>query len=361
MKTLSFDPKKGIMKLILSDQDDLWIIYNIVQEGDRVYSRSSREIKVSSEGSRPTEGKRIAMFIGLQVQRTIFQKMSKKLRIHGIIIDAPEKYGLIGSHHTLTIEIRKPFTIVKNEWSKHDLDAIKRAHGWKTTPILIIAIDDEDCGLAILRQNTIQIREEIKANLPRKHEAEKRTGAIKRYFEKVVKAVIRERNREKALIAIVGPGFIKDTFTQFLKGKQPNIVDDISVVGLTSSAGVSGIREALRSGVLDRVTQKVRIIEETKAVKEVLHRLGSEKGDVTYGPDSVIRAVELGAVHLLLVSDKLLREGRDEERKYLENLMRKAEKMRGRVMIIGSSHEAGEQLLGLGGIAAQLRYPVDVS
>ena len=38
-----------------------------------------------------------------------------------------------------------------------------------------------------------------------------------------------------------------------------------------------------------------------------------------------------------------------------------AEKMRGRVMIINSEHEAGAKLLGLGGIAALLRYAIDES
>ena len=74
MKTLSFNAKKGVMKLIPNDRDDLWVLYNVVQRGDRVYAKSSREIKLVFEGARPTEGKRISMFLGIQVEKTIRNK-----------------------------------------------------------------------------------------------------------------------------------------------------------------------------------------------------------------------------------------------------------------------------------------------
>jgi protein pelota len=75
----------------------------------------------------------------------------------------------------------------------------------------------------------------------------------------------------------------------------------------------------------------------------------------------VKKAVEYGAVDFLLISDKVLREAEDDERTRLEGLMRRAEHMGGRVMIIGSEHESGVKLLGLGGIAAQLRYAIDTT
>lgn len=360
MKILSFNSKKGIMKLIPNDQDDLWVLYNVVQGEDRVYAESSREIKVVSEGARPTEGKRVTMFLGIEVERAIFQKMNDKLRIHGIVIDAPEKYGVKGSHHTITIGVGEPLTIVKDEWLRHDLDAVGRATKWKTTPILLVAIDDEECSLAVLRQNSLQTLAEVKGNLPRKREADKREAATHRYFRKVSDALAAEWGREKSLVAIVGPGFLKDSFAKFLREKCPEMADSVSVVGSATSGGVGGVKEALRSGVLDKVTKRVRVIEEARAVEEVLRRLGAGKGNVSYGIEPVSRAVEYGAVEFLLVSDKLLREAEDEERRRLEGFMRKAESMGGRVMIVGSEHEAGTELLGLGGIAAQLRYAMDM-
>jgi protein pelota len=170
-----------------------------------------------------------------------------------------------------------------------------------------------------------------------------------------------EWGREEGAIAIVGPGFLKGSFAKFLQEKRPDISKSVSVVGLVNSGGVGGVKEALRSGVLDKVTKSIRIVEESKAVEEILRRLGVGTGTVAYGSDSVTKAVEYGAVDFLLVSDKVLREADDEERTRLEGFMRKAEHMGGRVMIVGSQHEAGAKLLGLGGIAAQLRYAIDTT
>ncbi len=361
MKTLSYNAKDGVMKLVPHDQDDLWVIYNVVQRGDRVYGRSSRMIKVTYEGARPTAGRRVAMFLGIRVENAVFQRMNDRLRIHGIIIEAPEKYAVKGSHHTLSVNVRRPLTIVKDTWSRHELDLVKRAGQWKTTPILIAAIDDEACGLAVLRQNTLQVLPEVQGRLPSKREAEKRTAVTRRYFRDVLHALATEWEKTRGPIAIVGPGFLKGSFSKFLREEQPEIAKNVSLVGSVNSGGESGVQEALRSGVLDRVTKKVRLIEETRAVGEVLRRLGSGTGTVAYGLEPVNRAVEYGAVDVLLVSNKLLRESEDEARKRLEAIMRAADNMGGRVMIIGSEHEAGAELMGLGGIAAQLRYVVDTT
>lgn len=361
MKTLSFNAKDGVMKLIPTDPDDLWVIYNIVKNGDRVYGRSSRVIKLMNVGARPTEGKRVSLFLGIQVEKAIFKRMNDKLRIHGVIIDAPEKYALKSRHHSITVYVGRPLTIIKDEWYRRELDMVERAGKWKTTPILIVAIDDDECGIAVLRQNTLQIIAEIRAKLPSKREPDKRTSATTSYFNDVLNALAMEWSREEGAVAIVGPGFLKSSFTKFLQKKSPDMAKSMSVVGLVNSGGIGGVKEALRSGVLDKVTKRVRIVEESKEVEEVLRRLGSGKGTVSYGVDSVTKAVEYGAVDFLLVSDKVLREAEDEERRRLEGLMRSAEHMGGRVMIIGSQHEAGVKLLGLGGIAAQLRYVIDTT
>jgi len=361
MKTLSFNAKDGVMKLIPTDPDDLWVIYNIVGRGDRVYGRSSRVIKVMNVGARPTEGKRVSLYLGIQVEKAIFKRMNDKLRIHGVVIDAPEKYAIKGSHHSITVYVGRTLTIVKDEWYRRELEMVERAGKWKTTPILITAIDDDECGIAVLRQNTLQILAEIRAKLPSKREADKRTAATTSYFKDVLNVLAMEWGREEGAIAIVGPGFLKGSFAKFLQEKRPDISKSVSVVGLVNSGGVGGVKEALRSGVLDKVTKSIRIVEESKAVEEILRRLGVGTGTVAYGSDSVTKAVEYGAVDFLLVSDKVLREADDEERTRLEGFMRKAEHMGGRVMIVGSQHEAGAKLLGLGGIAAQLRYAIDTT
>jgi len=98
---------------------------------------------------------------------------------------------------------------------------------------------------------------------------------------------------------------------------------------------------------------------ETEAVERVLARLGGQKEDVSYGLGSVEKAISYGAVEELLVTDKMLRESTDAERKALEGLMREVERMGGKILIIHAEHEAGHKLTSLGGIAGLLRFRVE--
>jgi protein pelota len=75
----------------------------------------------------------------------------------------------------------------------------------------------------------------------------------------------------------------------------------------------------------------------------------------------VKEAASYGAVDLLLVADALLREADDEYRREMEGIMRDVEKTRGKVMIVSDEHEAGQELMSLGGMAALLRFPVNSS
>jgi protein pelota len=66
--------------------------------------------------------------------------------------------------------------------------------------------------------------------------------------------------------------------------------------------------------------------------------------------------VHFGAVENLLVTDRRLREGSDDQRRWLERLIHDAEGMRGEFHVVSTEHPAGDQLQKLGGVAALLRF-----
>jgi protein pelota len=360
LRILKKDLRKGVSKLRPESLDDLWELYNIIQQEDRVYARTTREVKVEDTGTRPTKGRRLPIFVGLRVERVTFHKTINRLRLTGVIFEAPQKLAIKGSYHTISIYPRKDVIIEKDEWPRYQLQRIKAACAAKSAPILVVAIDDEDCSVAILRRNKIDVKTEIRANLPGKLDLEKRDEALTKYFASALKSVLYAWNECKCPITIVGPGFVKSNFKKYIKEKQPTIAKSIAKVGSVSSGGVAGIKEALRCGILDAVAKKLRIIEETKLVEEVLSKLGSQRKDVSYGLADVETADGYGAVDVLLVSDKLLRSAEEDKRKRLEDLIRSVEKKRGRVVIVNTEHEAGKKLSGLGGIASLLRFATTV-
>ena len=359
MKIIEYEEKKGILRVVPEDVDDLWVLYNVIHQGDYISARTSRGIKNEEEATRPSKGKRVVISLGINVEKLTLNSIDNRLRVNGVIKDAPDKFSLIGSHHTISITLDKPITIIKNRWLRHDIERIKFATRNVDNKIIIVSMDDEKGCVAVLRQHGIDIGAEIESRLPRKREIKKRENVFLTFFKSILNELIYVWNKNQSLIVVIGPGFWKENFVKFVKDRQPEIFRSITAIRNVGNGGVAGVNEAVRSGILRIVSRRLRVIEETRAVEEMLSRLGAQNGHISYGFENVKRAINSGAVDLLLVADTLLRTPDEKNREAMEAHLRDVEKMRGRVMIISSEHEAGDKLLSLGGIAAILRYSLD--
>jgi len=358
LKILQMNLKKGIAKILPESLDDLWHLYNIILEKDEVHARTTREVKVEDQYARPKRGKRVPVLLGVKVEKVFWDKILNRLRIHGIVCEAPEKINVNGSHHTIDVTVNKPVTIVKTEWLKHQVDRLKRASRVTAAPLIVMSIDDEEYCVAVLRQYGVDVKVEEKTRLPGKLEVEKRAGAVREFFKTALNCLREAWISLRSPIVILGPGFVKNDFFKYVKREALDVANAVIDVKGVNSAGVAGIHEALRSGVFTKALKHVRIAEETKVMEEVLARLGKGRGDITYGFVEVEKASAYGAVEKLLVADTKLREFSDEKRKALEKIMKEVEEKGGQIMVISTEHEAGTQLLSLGGVAALLRFPL---
>lgn len=350
--------KKGIVKVLPESLDDLWHLYNIILEKDEVRARTTRELKVDDQYARPKKGKRVPVLLGVRVEKVLWDKILNRLRIHGIVCEAPEEISVRGSHHTIDVTVNKPVTIVKSEWLKHQVDRLKRASMVTAAPLIVMSIDDEEYCVAVLRQYGVDVKVEEKTRLPGKLEAEKRTGAMREFFKTALKSLRETWISLHSSIVVIGPGFVKNDFFSYVKREALDVAGAVVDVKGVNNAGVAGIHEALRSGIFTKALKHVRIAEETEVMEEVLARLGKGRGDVTYGYSEVEKASGYGAVERLVVADVTLRESPDEKRKALEKIMNEVEEKGGRITLVSTEHEAGTQLLSLGGVAALLRFPL---
>ena len=357
MRILREDIKHGIIVVMPEVLDDLWVLYNIVEKGDKVYARTTREIRLDERYERPEKGRRISVSLGLVVESVMWDRHMNRLRIHGIICEAPEEVGA-GSHHTLNIVLNKPLRILKRRWMKHHLDYLKRATEREVPPVIIISIDDEGYCIGVLRGFGVNIRAEERITLPGKMRSDERNRTLQNLFKSALKAIEETRRDMDIPIVVLGLGYVKNDFLRYLE-KKSDLKKRIIDVKSVNSTGKAGIYEALRAGVLSKALKHMRVAKETEAVEELLKRLGKDRRDVAYGMKSVQKANSFGAVEKLLLTDSHLREASDEEREYLERLMRGVEDKKGEVIIVSTEHEAGAKLSSLGGIAALLRFPIE--
>jgi protein pelota len=355
VKIIEKNLRQGFVKVVPDSQDDLWHLYNVVYKGDEVYAYTSRAIKTDTETSRPKSAERMSAFMGVTVENVSWDKFLGKLRVHGLICHAPDIIPP-SAHHTLSIALNQPVTIVKKDWPKHLIDRLERATETEK-PILIIAIDDEGFAIAETKQYGVEIKVEERTKLPGKLEAEKRGAATKTYLNRALKSLHQLWIANHAPIVIIGVGFVKNDFTHFLTDESPEMNKSLVDVKSVNNGGTAGIYEALRSGVLLKAAAQLRVVEETETMEEIMKRLGKGENTVAYGITDVENAVNLGAAEKLVIADSLLREADDEQRLCLEKLMHEVERRNGSITVISTEHEAGTKLTALGNIAALLRFP----
>ncbi|MCX8150245.1 MAG: mRNA surveillance protein pelota [Candidatus Bathyarchaeota archaeon] len=356
MKIIEKNLHQGYVKLVPDSPDDLWHLSNVIYAGDEVYAYSSRAIKSDTDVSRPKSGERVSVFMGVTVESIVWDKFLARLRVHGVICHAPDIIPK-GAYHTINVVLNQPVTIVKKEWPKHLLDRLQKASEAEK-PLIIIAIDDEGYAIAETKQYGVEVRVEERVKLPGKKEAEKRSGAMNEYFKRALSSLAALWISHRNAIVVVGVGFIKNEFANYVTAQARDVAASIADVKSVNNGGVSGIYEALRSGILLKTTHQLRILEETTVIEEVMKRLGRGDATVSYGIKSIETAVLVGAVEKLVVADSLLRDAEVDQRLKLEKMMQHVEQCNGAVTVVSTEHEAGAKLLALGGIAALLRFPV---
>ncbi len=120
MKVLFKDLKHGEIKLVPENLDDIWHLYNIIEENDLVRAVTFRTDEQKDDKKRSKKAEKKRMKLGIRVSEVKFHEFSDRLRIHGIIEEGPRD---LGSFHTLNIDADKmePITIIKENWKDYQL------------------------------------------------------------------------------------------------------------------------------------------------------------------------------------------------------------------------------------------------
>ena len=119
----------------------------------------------------------------------------------------------------------------------------------------------------------------------------------------------------------------------------------------TRRCGYGAVLEAIGNGVLARVAEDLQLAKEVSFMDEVFLRIG-QNGAVAYGKSEVRQAIDYGAAETILVADSFVRDGG------LAKMIEGAERLGAIVVVLSTEFEPGNRLVGLGGVAALLRYRI---
>lgn len=349
MKVVLRDGKRGLVKMIPEVLDDLYHLAQLIRPGDRAKALTFRTPEIDDDVERRGKIEKKRMVLTLEVQTVEFHAFSDRLRIHGVITEGPQDLGL---HHTLNIEAdgRGDLTIIKpGGWRRHEHERLDRAEKEAGRPVsFILAIEEDEATLAEVLQHGVREVSTVTVSGRGKMFVQKGKDG---FFDEVLLRVTSVRAPSAPLV-VVGPGWTRERFVEFLKKSDPAQGNAVFTDG-TGQAGMVGVHEAIKRGVLTRVVQDHAVARETELFERVLREIAKPNGLATYGAAEVPAAVKMGAVEVLIVLDRMVREGT------ADDVLAAAEQSGTEVHVISEGHEAGKGLAGLGGIAGVLRFRIE--
>ena len=267
----------------------------------------------------------------------------------------------------------------------------------------LIVADKSEAAVGYLQGSSIKTAYTMESNVPGKTRA---GGQSAQRFARIRKQMLKtfltdiadkaqnaflEKAREDKLLGIVigGPGFVKDKLVDedYLHQELQEKVIANKSLDVSGEEGLDDLVEKAEQEIQDS-----EAVREKQKVNNFLQNLKEENGKSEYGVEQVMKAMKMGAVDTVLISEDLdlyqasyeCDQGHEDviyepepeimEEKTCEEcgntmdllemsdivdvVTEKAEEMSSDVEIISTDHEEGRRLANMGGIAAILRYRI---
>lgn len=344
MRIVHKDFNTGEIKLRIQNLDDLWHLYNVIENGDLVFALTARRDETRADALRAERAEKKKMRLGIRVEKVEFHEFAEWLRIHGTIEEGPQD---IGAYHTLNLTVDEDISIRK-VWSRTQLDVLDRAEKDTEKPLItLLAIDDEEASVAQLREYGVKKIATVQSGRTGKYYTQKGEKSDS-YFDEIFTII--KSCGEPGPLVIIGPGFAKESIVAYGRQKHPNLFREYQLVS-SGQSGSAAIQEILKKGIGSKLLEDSRVGFETRLVEELLAEIG-KNGCFAYGKDDVANALKAGAAETVLVTSIAARA------RMFEDLLASAADSGAKIVVVSEHHDAGRKLESLGDIGAILRYKI---
>jgi protein pelota len=357
MKIISKKSRKETVGIQVENLDDLWILYNLIQPGDRIDGKTSR--RIINTDHEDDKGERRMIHLKIVVEDIEFHEFANRLRAKGKIIEGPDDLVSFNTYHTFNIEEGIVFFLNKDEWTSQEWHLLEDAERRKVVQkVLVIAVDTGEATFGEIGDYYQKTSIKVSEHIPGKRYGDVKDDAEARnnFYSEVYKMLENMMSQVKyTKVIITGPGFTREHFMEYCLKKNGGL-KAILMTESASSATESGIRELMAKQTVQMLLKDSRILEETKLVDDLFVRVGKDTADFAYGMEDVKKAADMGAIQDLLITDEVMRKVNAEKNAPMLALLKQVEGARGKITIISTLHDAGKKIKGLGGMAALMRF-----
>ena len=223
----------------------------------------------------------------------------------------------------------------------------------------LVVMDRKEATIGVLEGKRIELIQKMTSGIPSKVRAggqssqrfHRITEGLTKDFYKRIAEEIKEaffQNPKLKGILIGGPIPTKDEFIdgEFLTSQlQEKIIGKIDL----GDTDESGLKELVLKS--QDILASQEIIHEKKLLEKFFETLGEKKDFVVYKEDEIRKALQYGAVDILLLTKEYDKDKANELKSLAENIGSTVE-------IISTETTEGEQFENLGGIGALLRFKI---
>lgn len=366
---VSVKDQGGFVKILLEEPEDLWPLYNILANGDLVRASTVRKI-VKDTASGPAKAERKRVTLTIKVVTIDYSPEGATLRLKGRVAEQNSAVAT-GTYHTLELVARNTLVLTKDYWDSIHLETIRAACDFtKRADLAAVVMQEGLAHLCLVTPAMTVVKAKIEMAIPRKRRGStsQHDRAVLRFYEAVLQAVLEKVDFDVVKCLLLGgPGFVKDEFYKYMFEQAAK--RDLKVVfankfKMLRCHATSGYKHALTEILADKTLQKQ--LSETKAAAEVaalsrfFKMLEHSPERAYYSYKHVSKAQDMGAVDELLVTDRLFRSCDLAQRKLCVQLVEDVKAGGGRVHIFSTQHVCGKQLQQISGVAAILRFPLDL-
>lgn len=368
-KTIALEKdKSGSLSLVPQDKEDLWQLYNLIQKGDVVELLTIRNVKKTEGG----KAERVNVRLKLAVEGVEYTASDESMRIRGKTTEQNE-YVPNQSYHTAEVQLNKKLRLNKPEWDDISYGIVIEASSVeKKAEVGAVVLQEGVAHLCLLTDTMTVLRNKIEKSIPRKSRGDAggsaHDKAMAKFLDMVQSTVTRNFDLDKLKVVILAsPGFTanalhKAILDTAIKEENKTVIKNKSkfLVVHSSTGYLQGLEEVLKDPSVQRSLNDTKFAREVTIFDEFQRALNEDDDRAWYGPKEVAKAVELGAVKYLMLTDALFRSDDIAIRKHYIALSEEVRNQGGEVFVFSTLHESGEQLDQLTGSAVLLKYPMDL-
>ena len=360
--------QSGKVDIIIDNDEDLWILYNLIAKGDYIKTAMFRKVQHESGGGKVSSTKK-KLIITIKIEEIEYCQEDDIIRIKGKNTSENE-YISIGQFQTAEISKGSFFTLFKYYWDDIHIETLKNATDKTiTSDVAAIIMEEGIAHLYFINNNQTVLHGKINQSIPKKRNGSTQYNKSKKnFFTKILNNLVKEINFENCkCVIIASPGFTKDEFGNFMIDEINNnlkvyqtIKNNLSkIIYCHSSSGYKqSLEEILSKPEIKKLIKDTKCIEENTIMEKFNEILGTEMDKAFFGLKSFEIAYSNNAINTVILTDNFLRKISPTTRKKLSLNLKNLKNKGIQVFKFSSQHVTGEKVDAFGGIIGILNYVV---